>query len=102
MKFSIHPDLGPNIKTRREALEISQSELARACGLAAAIISHYENGTRAPSLTAIIRLASRLRCTVSDLLGQTKSPIPIICPTCHGAGTCLPNPSDQRAGGSQP
>jgi transcriptional regulator with XRE-family HTH domain len=91
MKFSIHPDLGKNIRTRRELLEISQSSLARSCGLAPAVISHYENGNRAPSLTAIIRLASSLRCTVSALLGQTVEPMPICCPTRHGAGTFLPN-----------
>lgn len=94
VESSIHPDLGKNIRTRREGLQLSQTELASACGLAAAVISHYENGARAPSLGAIIRLAARLRCTVSDLIGQTKTPIPVVCPTCHGSGVCMPGIKD--------
>ena len=92
-KYSIHPDLGKNIKFRRNALDISQSELAYACGVEAAVVSHYEAGSISPSLQVIIRMSSRLRCTVSDLLGQTNSPAIAICPTCHGRGEVYAKPA---------
>jgi transcriptional regulator with XRE-family HTH domain len=96
MRFNIHPELSKNIKARRIALGLSQEDLATCCGVKPAVISHYETDNRSPSITALIRLSSRMRCTVSDLLGQTNAPVPIVCPTCNGTGTCLPNAKDQQ------
>ncbi len=68
--------LPERIKGRREALEMSQPELAhRMGGLASrAEVSQYENGRRQPSAAKLIDLARSLGCSVDWLLGLRREP----------------------------
>jgi transcriptional regulator with XRE-family HTH domain len=59
---------GANIRARREALGISQEELAARTGLHRTYIGSVERGERNISLHNILRVASALGCLASDLL----------------------------------
>ena len=79
-------DISRRIRTRREALELSQTDLANAIGHSPAIISHYERGERSPSLEVLRLLASALRCKPGDLIDPIAEPPMVLCPTCCGRG----------------
>jgi transcriptional regulator with XRE-family HTH domain len=59
--------LGKILKSRREALGLSQRELARKLGVKASHVGYLENGRRRPSLPLLGRLA--------DTLGLDREPI---------------------------
>lgn len=48
---------------------LTQAQLESRSELSATIISHYENGTRAPGLESIKALCRGLECTATELLG---------------------------------
>jgi transcriptional regulator with XRE-family HTH domain len=56
------------VHERREALEISQEELAHRAGLHRTYISDIERGARNPSLKTLSRLAEGLEVTTSQLI----------------------------------
>lgn len=60
--------LGANCKKRRDALGMSQAELAERSGVAASHISHIEHGTANPTLEVLENLAQGLQTTVIELL----------------------------------
>lgn len=63
--------LAQNVRKRREALGLSQEELASASRLNAPSLSRIENaqgGERGVGLGRIERLAKALRCTPAELL----------------------------------
>lgn len=62
-----HKILGKNIKSRREALGISQEELAFLLSSARNYIGCIERAEKTPSLDFVIDIAKALRCSVSDL-----------------------------------
>jgi transcriptional regulator with XRE-family HTH domain len=49
---------------------LTQAELGKRAGMAAASISHFETGQRAPSLESLVRLADALHVSVDTLLGR--------------------------------
>jgi transcriptional regulator with XRE-family HTH domain len=49
---------------------LTQSELGSRAGIAAASISHFETGQRAPSLDSLVKLADALQVSVDALLGR--------------------------------
>lgn len=49
---------------------MSQVELARATGLPASSITHFESGARKPSFDSLGKLASALKVTTDYLLGR--------------------------------
>lgn len=53
----------------REALRWTQDDLARVAGLQCTAISHFETGSRTPSLPNFIKLAKALRVSADWLLG---------------------------------
>ena len=60
--------MGFKIKERREALNMSQSELARKSKVSRTIISGLENGTIAATTTAtLLKLADALESKVNDI-----------------------------------
>lgn len=63
--------VGENIKRIRKNLKISQESLGNAVGLTADYISKLETGKRGnPSWDALEKIASVLKCSVIDLIGD--------------------------------
>lgn len=59
-----------NLRKLREVRKITQAEMGRRAGIAAASVSHFETGQRAPSLDTLVKLADALNVTVDTLLGR--------------------------------
>ena len=62
--------MGKRIKQAREALHMSQGELAELLGKTQNTISNYESGTRAVHAGELPRLASALQVTIPYLYGD--------------------------------
>jgi transcriptional regulator with XRE-family HTH domain len=62
------------LRKAREMRELSQQELAERARLQQAAVSHYESGTRLPSLLNLKRLSEALEVTTDYLLGRSRSP----------------------------
>jgi len=58
---------GDNVRTRREALQLSQEQLAERADLDRTYISGVERGVRNLSMLSAARLAKALKTTVADL-----------------------------------
>lgn len=56
--------IGLKIKERRQALGITQEVVANALEVNASHISNIERGRANPSLTALVKIANILRCSV--------------------------------------
>lgn len=52
----------------REMRGMTQEEVAKASGLKAAAVSHFETARRRPCIHNLMRLCEALRCTPNDLL----------------------------------
>lgn len=63
--------LGSRIKSRRQALGLSQSDLSRQLNCTQAALSQYENGNREPGLNDLVNIAHCLNTTTDYLLGLT-------------------------------
>ena len=63
--------LGNRIKSRRQALNLSQSELSKQLSCTQAALSQYENGNREPSLNDLANIARCLKTSTDYLLGLT-------------------------------
>jgi transcriptional regulator with XRE-family HTH domain len=59
---------GQRLRLLRNERGITQAGLAETSGLIDTYISDMERGLKVPSLTTLLRLASALRCKVSDLV----------------------------------
>jgi transcriptional regulator with XRE-family HTH domain len=74
--------VGDRIKRLRVEQGLSQRALSEP-GISFAYVSRIENGTRTPSLTALMKLAKRLNVTALYLLtGREDGP----CPLCGRKG----------------
>lgn len=60
--------LGKRIRNRRQAMKLTQQELAKALGLTSQHISAIEQDKRAPSLTSLARIAEELGVSVDYLV----------------------------------
>lgn len=61
--------MGTRIKERREALKMSQEELATATGISRVTISRLESGTQSDlKVSNLKRLAEVLGCEIGELL----------------------------------
>ena len=65
--------LGENIRNRREALGMSQTELANKIGSERARISGYENGDREMGICKLLAIVNALNCTADEICGQQKA-----------------------------
>jgi transcriptional regulator with XRE-family HTH domain len=74
--------IGKRIRKRRQVLEITQQELAKAIGVTPQHVSAIEQDKRDPSLSSLARLAEELGVTVDYLVtgkeGGVADPIPAI------------------------
>lgn len=65
------------IKHFREAMGISQAELARKVSLTQQAISRYENGTRMPSIITALRIVSVLGVSIEQLEFKEVRPLSV-------------------------
>ena len=73
------------LSTARDQRGLSQQDLAEASHLQATAISHYETGSRSPSIANLHALADALEVSVDYLLGREEE----VTPTQHLDGRCL-------------
>ncbi len=66
-------DFGRRVKRRRQALTLSQPELAKRAGISRGYLARVELGMQSPTLEVIERLARALRVTPGELLGGTEA-----------------------------
>lgn len=67
---AVKKKIGSRIRERREALGISQEELAFRTEITATYLSQLENGRRNPSLAVLYRLGKALDLDLCTLLMQ--------------------------------
>lgn len=60
-------NIGENIKSRREKLGLTQSELGDAACVTCQMISQIENNVKVPSSTVLFLIADKLKCKADDL-----------------------------------
>lgn len=65
MKF--HPAA---IRRRREALQMTQREMARRIGVSHVAIHNWETGGRRPRADLLPAIAAALDCTIDELYGR--------------------------------
>lgn len=65
--------LNNNIRWRREAKGLTQSELGRQCDVTAAAINRFESGLKVPSLVTAVALAKALGCSLDELVGSASA-----------------------------
>lgn len=68
IQFAEH--LGSAMKTVRNAKGWSVEEAARAIGMSASQLYHYESGNRSPSMEVFCRILNGLGCRSEELLGE--------------------------------
>src|SRR5258708_38388351 len=61
---------GRRLQSMRELRHLTQAQLGSRAGMAAASVSHFETGQRAPSLESLVKLADALDVSVDALLGR--------------------------------
>ena len=66
--------LGNAIRLRRRSLDLSQEQLAQACGISFQQIQKYENGGNRVSFSRLVQIARALDCRVTDLTGALEGP----------------------------
>jgi transcriptional regulator with XRE-family HTH domain len=66
--FPILRAMGEAVASRRTALGLTQSAVARECEFHRSYVSTIEQGLRNPTLVTLACLASALDCRLSDLL----------------------------------
>ena len=68
------PDVFPEkLRRAREIRQLSQAELAARAKLQPSAVSHFETGTRRPSLDNLRRLADALSVSIDYLVGRSES-----------------------------
>src|SRR5216684_5359702 len=70
MSTPTHPAFASNLQALREMRGLTQAQLGRRAGMAAASISHFETGQRMPSLESLVKLADALDVSLDTLLGR--------------------------------
>ena len=68
--------IGEAVKRRRDALGLSQRDLAAKAKTTAAAVSHIERGQRQPSADLLSRLAAALECSIDGLMSIAGSSQP--------------------------
>jgi len=88
--------IGANVKRRRKAANLTQTELAAKAKSARTHLSLLENGRLPgyPSLGSLVSLAEVLGCKVADLVHEPS------CGTCHDAPPAGFTCNDCAAGGA--
>ena len=68
--MTLQQKLGRIVRRRREALSLSQEELADIAGLHRTYISLLERGLRVPSIAVVQVLAAALKTTMTSLVAE--------------------------------
>lgn len=66
--------LGNAIRLRRHSLNLSQEQLASACGISFQPIQKYENGGNRVSFSRLVQIARALDCGVTGLMSALDQP----------------------------
>ena len=69
--------VGAVVRTRRQALGLSQEALAEKCGLHRTYIGSVERGERNLSLSNIVRLATALGLSSSGMLAEAEAQLQV-------------------------
>lgn len=72
--------LGQRIRLRREALKLTQEQLAKTLGLTSQYISIIEQDKRSPSLSALAKLADELGVTIDYLVSGKEGTLSDLIP----------------------
>jgi transcriptional regulator with XRE-family HTH domain len=73
VRKSLSARLGARLRARREALGLSQAELAEKVGISANYVGVLERGVKLPTLDTLVALAKALDMPVSELFGEPRS-----------------------------
>lgn len=65
--------IGARIRTRREALRITQAQLAAGAGVTFQQVQKYERGVNRIASARLLRIAAVLKTTGADLLGELEN-----------------------------
>ena len=68
--------VGERLEARIAALEISQAEAARRCGLSPARFNNYVKSTRTPDIDTLMSMAKAMETTTDYLLGFSSAEPP--------------------------
>lgn len=68
----IYREIGVRLKSLRQALKLTQAEVAEKAGIDASFYGQLERGTSIPSLRTLFAVAAVLRVEPSELLPRTK------------------------------
>ncbi|MGW8375722.1 helix-turn-helix domain-containing protein [Streptomyces sp. ODS28] len=71
------PAVGPGIRRRRRALELTLASVAARSGLSVPFLSQVENGRARPSMSSLQRIADALETTAVQLLAASAGPRPV-------------------------
>lgn len=63
--------IGENIKARRQAMGMSQGDLASAIGVSVPMICQIERGTKSVTLMLGAKIAKILQCDLNDLVSES-------------------------------
>lgn len=66
--------LGNAIRLRRRSLNLTQEQLANACGISFQQVQKYENGANRVSFSRLVQIARALECRVTDLTSALDQP----------------------------
>lgn len=66
--------VGTRIKTARQTLGLSQSDLAQRAQVSQPTVANWENGSHAPRHAALTKIADALNATPASLLGAPPAP----------------------------
>jgi transcriptional regulator with XRE-family HTH domain len=66
--------LGNAIRLRRRSLNLTQEQLAKACGISFQQVQKYENGANRVSFSRLVQIAQALACRVTDLTSALEQP----------------------------
>jgi transcriptional regulator with XRE-family HTH domain len=72
--------LAANLKTLREAGQLSQKALAEQSGVPRPTIAHLESGQANPTLSVVLKVARALGIAVDDLVDPGEAPIRVLSP----------------------
>ncbi|MET9495967.1 helix-turn-helix domain-containing protein [Streptomyces sp. NPDC006552] len=70
-------NVGPGIRRRRRALELTLADVARRAGVSVPFLSQVENGRSRPSMNSLQRIADALETTAVELLAAAEVPRPV-------------------------
>ena len=84
-------DLGPRLRTAREAHGISLRALAAEIGVSPSLLSQVETGKTKPSVSTLYALVSHLGISTDILLGRTEATVGTAAPAPASASASIPS-----------